>query len=179
MNLFKKTWAILMMLILTFSLAACKQDSSTSSESSSSKSVSTTVSAGGWEISISNYQKSDSLEDISTNVGYGGAVSSNKVSQKPEEGKVFLLVKMTAEKKEGSNTIDWSKLSLVDSDGNKYSRMSDEFLEGFGFKRMKGTTLSFGKNEGWIAFEVNKDSTGFKLQYDYGSETASLELKNS
>ena len=88
-----------------------------------------------------------------------------------------MLIKIIAEKKEGSETIAWTDFHVVDSSGNTYPRLYDSFLEDFGFKRMKGTTLSFGKNEGWIAFEVDDDSSGYKLQYDSGQGILYLDLE--
>ncbi len=169
----KKILIYCLLLTLVFSITACSQGEKKSANNNSLK-----VHSGEWEFMVNDFKISDTLNDISTSVGYGGSSSSNEISVEAETGKKFLLINMVIEKKEGTETIDWSNITLVDSSNNKYSRIHDSFLEDFGFKRMKGTTLSFGKNEGWIAFEVNDDSQDFKLQYESIEGIANLDLKN-
>ena len=173
MKLVKKLSIYFLLMVLLLLFTSCKNNVEIYSEASMPK-----ADASGWTFTVEDFQISKSLKDISTSIAYGGASTSKEVSETAPSGKKFLLIKMTVEKKKGSKTIDWSKLTLIDSSGNTYSRLKDSFLEGFGFKRMKGTTLSFGENHGWIAFEVNEVSKDFKLQYDFTEEKLTLELKD-
>ena len=65
---------------------------------------------------------------------------------------------------------DWANLKLTDSEGNEYSRMDDEFISELGMTRMAGTTLNFGSNEGWIAFEIDENAEGLELSYPFEAE---------
>lgn len=168
MNMMKKSLVYAVIIFLIFTLSSRNKDVENSKESAY---------VAGWSFTIEDYQMSDSLEDISTTVGYGGTSTSNEVSAEPKPGKKFLLVNMILEKTEGSETIDWKNMKLVDSSGKTYSRLHDSFIEDFGFKRMKGTTLSFGNNQGWIAFEVDGGAEDFVLQYSFNNETVELDLK--
>ena len=58
----------------------------------------------------------------------------------------------------------------TDSEGNEYSRMDDEFISELGMTRMAGTTLNFGSNEGWIAFEIDENAEGLELSYPFEAE---------
>lgn len=171
MQIVQKSSARFLFILILLSLIGCASE-----VENSSKAMPLTVNGAGWEFIIEEFHIDESLKDISTTVAYGGASKSEEVSQEPSPGKVFLLIKMIIEKQEGSETIDWKKMSLVDSSGNTYHRLHDSFLESFGFKRMKGTTLSFGKNQGWIAFEVDQASKDFKLQYESSEGKIILDL---
>jgi len=172
MNPLRKLLVYLSLFIFLFSLVGCVNKIENSIEANANKSA-----AAGWEFSFEDFHLSESLNNTSETVGYGGASTSEEITKVPDEGKVFMLIKMIIEKKEGSERIEWSKMNLIDSEGNRYKRLYDSFLEDFGFKRMKGTPLSFGKNEGWIAFEVNKGSKDFKLQYETSMGIISLDIK--
>lgn len=168
MSLTKKSLIYAVIIFLIFTLSSRNKDVDN---------LEASAHAAGWDFTVEEYQLSDSLEDISTTVGYGGSSTSNEISEEPEPGKKFLLIHMTLEKTEGSETIDWKNMKLVDSSEKTYSRLHDSFIEDFGFKRMKGTSLSFGHNQGWIAFEVDGDAEDFVLQYSFNNETVELDLK--
>lgn len=48
--------------------------------------------------------------------------------------------------------------------------MDDEFITELGMTRMAGTTLNFGSNEGWIAFEIDENAEGLELSYPFEAE---------
>lgn len=173
----KKNKKILIFITLALSLillASCSTSKDSQTKTSKENSV-----FPGWNFSVVDVKLNTSLEDISTSVGYGGEASTNKISAKPKAGNSYLLIKILAEKKEGTEVIAWDKMLVKDSNGNTYSRMEDSFLEDYGFKRMKGTPLNFGSNEGWIAYEVPSGAIDLKLNYtsEAGTMTTNLELK--
>ena len=127
------------------------------------------VSVSGWNITVEDVQKNTSLENVSVELGYTGVEKSN-YQKDAESGKTFCLVKMLIEKDGSKETIDWSNLKLTDGEGNEYTRIEDDFLVDLGMMRMTGNTLNFGKNEGWIAFEINKNADGLELSYPFEEE---------
>ena len=124
------------------------------------------VSVSGWNITVEDVQKNTSLENVSVELGYTGVEKSN-YQKEAESGKTFCLVKMLMEKDGSKETIDWSNLKLTDGEGNEYTRIEDDFLADLGMMRMTGNTLNFGKNEGWIAFEINENADGLELSYPF------------
>lgn len=167
----KKMLIFLTLAVLLTTFAACSSAKNSQTNASQEKAV-----LSGWDISVVDTKMNASLEDISTDVGYGGETSTNKISSKPSTGNSYLLVKMIAEKMEGTEVVDWDKMKVIDSNGNAYPRINDSFLEDYGFKRMKGTPLNFGNNEGWIAFEVNSAAKDFKINYTSDAGTLSINL---
>lgn len=133
------------------------------------------VSVSGWNITVEDVQKNTSLKNVSVELGYTGVEKSN-YQKEAESGKTFCLVKMLIEKDGSKETIDWSSLKLTDSEGNEYTRMEDEFLADLGMMRMTGNTLNFGKNEGWIAFEINENADGLELSYPFEEEAYNCAL---
>ena len=131
--------------------------------------IGTAVSVSGWNITVEDVQKNTSLENVSVELGYTGVEKSN-YQKEAEAGKTFCLVKMLIEKDGSKETIDWSNLKLTDSEGNEYTRMEDDFLAELGMMRMTGNALNFGKNEGWIAFEINENADGLELSYPFEEE---------
>ena len=127
------------------------------------------VSVSGWNITVEDVQKNTSLENVSVELGYTGVEKSND-QKEAESGKTFCLVKMLIEKDGSKETIDWSNLKLTDGEGNEYTRIEDDFLADLGLMRMTGNTLNFGKNEGWIAFEINENADGLELSYPFEEE---------
>ena len=130
----------------------------------------TTVSAAGWKLTVEDVEISESLENVSVELGYTG-VETSDYQKTAEEGNVFCLIKMKIEKDGSKEVIDWKNMTLTDSDGNEYTRMSDEFLTDLGMARMPGTSLNFGSNEGWIVFEVKENAAGLELAYPFEAET--------
>lgn len=165
---YKKT---IFLILAVFCLTACGSSSNDNPSNSTGN-----EGVKGWKISVLDSKVNDSLENISTSVGYGGGTSTSKVTKKPAEGKTFLLVKLLAEKEEGTAVINWNNLKVMDSSGKFYSRMEDNFLEDEGFKRMRGTSLNFGTNEGWIAFEVDKGDKDLYLKYSSADGSISTKL---
>ena len=130
----------------------------------------------GWHIVTENVEINPSLENISVALGYSGMQTSEFV-KKAEEGNTFCMVKLLIEKEGSKEVIDWEKMILTDAEGNEYHRIQDEFILDLGMKRLPGTKLNFGSNEGWIAFEIPlTSSSGLTLSYDFENESYSCEL---
>ena len=182
---------VLVGLILIMALmTACSngEEKATTAEATTAKEAGTTVqaetdaettevkeaTAGGWTIKLEDSTQGAELSDISVVLGYSGT-GTEEFSKKAEEGKEFLLVKLLCEKKGGQEVIDWEKLTVTDQDGNEYKRIEDSFLTDLNMMRLQGTTLNFGSNEGFIAFEVNEGATGYTLTYPF--EEGNLEIQ--
>lgn len=124
------------------------------------------VSAAGWNITVEDVEINASLENVSVDLGYTG-VETSDYKKEADAGKTFCLIKLKIEKDGSKESLDWAKLKLTDSEGNEYTRTDDEFITELGMIRMAGTTLNFGSNEGWIAFEINENADGLELSYPF------------
>ena len=80
------------------------------------------------------------------------------------------MLKMKIEKDGSKEKLDWENLKLTDSEENEQIRMDDEFVAEAGMKRMTGTALNFGLNEGWIAFEIDEKAESLELSYPFEEE---------
>ena len=127
------------------------------------------VSAAGWNITVEDVEINSSLENVSVELGYTG-VETSDYKKEADAGKTFCMIKLKIEKDDSKETLDWANLKLTDSEGNEYSRMDDEFITELGMTRMAGTTLNFGSNEGWIAFEIDENAEGLELSYPFEAE---------
>ena len=123
----------------------------------------------GWQFVVEKLEKNKSLENVSVDLGYTG-VETNDYVKEASDGNVYYLIKMQINKDGSTEAIDWASLKLTDSDGNEYTRIDDEFLTNLGMTRMAGTTLNFGSNEGWIAFEIDENAEGLELSYPFEAE---------
>lgn len=133
------------------------------------------VSAAGWNITVEDVEINASLENVSVDLGYTG-VETSDYKKEADTGKTFCLIKLKIEKDGSKESLDWAKLKLTDSEGNEYTRTDDEFITELGMIRMAGTTLNFGSNEGWIAFEINKNADGLELSYPFEAEAYNYAL---
>ena len=127
------------------------------------------VSAAGWNITVEDVEINASLENVSVDLGYTG-VETSDYKKEADAGKTFCLIKLKIEKDGSKESLDWAKLKLTDSEGNEYTRTDDEFITELGMIRMAGTTLNFGSNEGWIAFEIDENAEGLELSYPFEAE---------
>lgn len=141
----------------------------TAAQTANSDAYGEVVSAAGWNITVEDVEINSSLENVSVELGYTG-VETSDYKKEADAGKTFCLIKMKIEKDGSKETLDWANLKLIDGDGNEYSRMDDEFITELGMTRMAGTTLNFGSNEGWIAFEIDENAQGLELSYPFEAE---------
>jgi len=129
----------------------------------------TTIKVSGWEITIENVMRDARMSNVSVVLGYTDA-TTNEFEVTANEGYEYFLIKMKISKKDSKENIVWDKMTLTDSEGNVYKRIDDIFISDLGMKRIPGTTLNFGSNEGWIAFEVKKEAKNLTLRYDFADE---------
>lgn len=133
------------------------------------------ITAGGWTVEFEDTLVDKSLENASTVLGYGEVETAN-FSKEASAGKQFCLIKLKCKKEEGTENIDWTKMVLKDAEGNSYSRIEDGFISDLGMKRLPGTNLNFGENEGWICFEINEGASGLTLEYPFETETLTIQI---
>ena len=130
---------------------AAGSSAGTAAQTANSDAYGEVVSAAGWNITVEDVETSDYKKEA-------------------DAGKTFCMIKLKIEKDGSKETLDWANLKLTDSEGNEYSRMDDEFITELGMTRMAGTTLNFGSNEGWIAFEIDENAEGLELSYPFEAE---------
>lgn len=152
-------------------------ESGTSSAAAADSEILADETVAGWHITVEGFKTDTSLQNASVELGYTGVESSN-FEQDAEEGMKYCLIKLKIEKDGSKEVIDWENLRLTDGNNNTYTRIDDTFITDLGMKRMPGTALNFGSNEGWIAFEVQEDSNEFTLSYEFEGETFSCDLKS-
>ena len=131
-------------------------------------------SAFTWQIELRAHDVKDKLHTDEGVPQYEGDVLDVAHDNAPSEGNVFLILTMTITKsKTGGGAFDWGKLSVVDADGNRYSRMdNDSFLSVHTYNRLPGTALQIGENKGSICLEIPEKVSkgGLQLEYDAGDE---------
>ena len=148
---------------------AAGSSAGTAAQTANSDAYDEVVSAAGWNITVEDVEINSSLENVSVELGYTG-VETSDYKKEADAGKTFCMIKLKIEKDGSKETLDWANLKLTDSEGNEYSRMDDEFISELGMTRMAGTTLNFGSNEGWIAFEIDENAEGLELSYPFEAE---------
>ena len=148
---------------------AAESSAGTAAQTADSDAYGEVVSAAGWNITVEDVEINSSLENVSVELGYTG-VETSDYKKEADAGKTFCMIKLKIEKDGSKETLDWANLKLTDSEGNEYSRMDDEFISELGMTRMAGTTLNFGSNEGWIAFEIDENAEGLELSYPFEAE---------
>ena len=148
---------------------AAGSSAGTAAKTANSDAYGEVVSVAGWNITVEDVEINSSLENVSVELGYTG-VETSDYKKEADAGKTFCMIKLKIEKDGSKETLDWANLKLTDSEGNEYSRMDDEFITELGMTRMAGTTLNFGSNEGWIAFEIDENAEGLELSYPFEAE---------
>ena len=144
-------------------------DEKETGEEKTKTNIGTEISAAGWKITVEEVEIAPSLENVSVDLGYTG-VETSDYKKEAETGKTFCMLKMKIEKDGSKEKFDWQNLKLTDSEENEYIRMDDEFVAEAGMKRMTGTALNFGSNEGWNAFEIDEKAEGLELSYPFEEE---------
>ena len=136
------------------------------------------LSREGWEISIEDVIRQASLENISVQLGYTDAATS-EVVQTATEGHEYFMIKMIINKDGSKETIQWSNMILTDDEGNTYKRIDDTFLADLDMLRMPGTDLNFGSHEGWFAYEVKEGASNLTLNYEFENESLEYTFKDN
>lgn len=131
--------------------------------------------AGGWKFTFEDIIADKAMENVSTQLGYSD-VSTSEFHKEASEGMKFCLVKLKIEKGDSTEEVDFSKMKLKDENGKEYSRMDDAFISDLQMKRMPGTKLNFGANDGWVCFEVEEAAQQLSLEYPFANETLSIQI---
>jgi|WetSurMetagenome_2_1015567.scaffolds.fasta_scaffold126946_2 hypothetical protein len=125
-----------------------------------------------WAVSLSQFEVKDKLEIIESVNQYGQTVDQLH-QQFPDEGDVFLIMKLTVNKQgEDPAAFDWSQLTVQDELGNPHQRYSnDTFLEQYKYSpRMTNLEIKFGENTGWVCYEIPAQAAQGKLSLIYSAE---------
>ena len=132
-----------------------------------------------WSITLKSSETADDLSTTKAAVQYNGDITHVSYKEKPGGGNTFLLIELIIEKKKpGASKFEWANLYVLDSTGAKFYRHpNDTFLESFNFSRIKSTDLTFGKNEGFICFEISKQASKGKLYLVYNSLEGENRIK--
>jgi len=172
----KKLLLITIGAIFLFSLSACSTNGGLSAKGVNTK---LNQSEYSWSIILKNSETADDLNTTKAAVQYNGDITHISYQEKPKEGNTFLLVELIIEKtKSGPSKFEWANLYVLDSSGVKFYRHpNDTFLESFNFSRIKSTDLTFGKNEGFICFEMTKQASKGKLYLVYDSLEGENRIK--
>lgn len=101
--------------------------------SSMKPSLAATQNKLNWVVELIKWETASDLKGTQSAQQYNGDVTRIQFSEKPADGKIFLLIEMSIDKQiPGPSTFDWDQLYIVDSVGNQYHRMeNDTFLQNF------------------------------------------------
>lgn len=161
----KRILAIFLSVLLAFVCAGCGQNTSAGGAEG-------TLEGFPWTVELRDAQIRDALHTEAGLKQYDGSIVDVDYDDAPSEGQVFLILTFTITKTgTGGGSFDWKKLSLLDQDGNSYSRMEDDaFLQNHQYNRLASTPLQIGEYKGSICFEIPSDQAkgSFDLQYDAG-----------
>jgi len=139
------------------------------------------ISSFFWDVHIERWETTPLLKSTQSSVQYNGVVQTVQHEQTPSEGMVFLLLDLVVEKKQaGASVFSWGDVFVEDSEGHRFSRHpNDSFLDSSDRQRMKGTSLNFGKNEGFVCFEIPEGSAkgSLRLVVLLEQQEHSLEIK--
>jgi hypothetical protein len=132
-----------------------------------------------WKVGLSKSEVKDKLEAVVTVQQYNGS-SDEFRQQLPNEGNVYLLMKLTVSKQgSGPAPFDWSKLVIKDNSGTTYNRhANDTFLEEFKYApRMTALEIKLGENEGWVCYEMPAKAAEGKLSLVYSGDGSQQEIE--
>ena len=131
-----------------------------------------------WQVVLNNWEIATDLRGTQLIQQYNGDVTQIQYQEVPSEGHTFLLVSLTIEKQvPGPATFKWEELTIIDENGAAYARHpNDTFLSNYNFPRIKSTDLTFGKEEGFICFEIPLDVSAGKLTLTYTSHDERVQI---
>lgn len=113
-----------------------------------------------WQITVAETVVYNELHTVTPVTQYDGSVVNINYDQVPGQNNCYILVNLAVKKASAGNSVfSWADLVLQDAQGISYNRHeNDIFLSDHGYKRMVGSDLKLGTNEGWICFEVPKSA---------------------
>ena len=145
-------------------LVACRSDSDSDTNTSN------IAESEMWRVELHSYETAESLSATIAAVQYGGGVLETESEVVADRGNTFLLLGLTIEKiGEGRGSFSWDDAHVSDSDGNIFYRHpNDTFLAHLSIPRMRGTDIVFGKESGYVCFEIPLGTEGLSFVADGG-----------
>jgi len=181
-----KPYVLAMALCFVFTLAGCSgnkpanppNDTVVSPDRNDTIQADDDLQESLFRIEVLSSGLAGSLSTTQSVVQYDGQTQLIPHEHKPGEGNVFLIVEMVVEKqKTGAGSFRWANVSVTDADGKVYSRHpNDTFLELHNYSRMKSTDLNFGRNEGFVCFEITRESSEQSLWLVYTAEDGNSRI---
>jgi hypothetical protein len=132
-----------------------------------------------WQITAVRCEISDDLSTTQSAVQYDGDSITIELNEKPKEGNVFVLIEMIIEKTGvGAGAFEWDHSYVLDSSDNQYQRhANDTFLQNFNLPRIKSTDLVFGKNEGFVCYELPREAADDALFFVYQTDADMVTIR--
>ena len=173
-----KRFTLVLVLCCVLMLTGCSGDTPVDPPATANPLENTAVKDSIFRIEVLSCRLTDSLSTTQSVVQYDGQTQLVPHEQTPGEGNAFLIIELVVEKqKPGAGSFRWTDVSVIDANGKVYSRHpNDTFLELYGFPRMKSTNLNFGRSEGYICFEITKDSAAKALSLVYATEDGETQV---
>ena len=158
----------IILLLLCITLTGCINNSGTGNETSQIVENTSQL----WDVQINRAETASSMEGSQSILQYNGEEETIPVQELPGDGNVFLLLDLTITKKEtGKGTFSWKNTYILDEQGNKYKRNSnDTFLQEFGLTRLKNVDITFGTNKGYVCYEVSNSIIKGNLWFIYEAQ---------
>ena len=158
----------------TVSTAATEDDAASDAELDTN-----TWEIGVWQITAVRCEIAEDLSTTQSAVQYDGDSIAIELNEKPQEGNVFVLIEMIIEKTEvGAGSFVWEQSYVLDPQGNQYQRhANDTFLQNFNLPRIKSTDLVFGKNEGYVCYELPIEAADEALYFVYQMDADTVTIR--
>lgn len=132
-----------------------------------------------WQINITEVNRKPILETNDFIVLYGGDVQQLIYEDIPKcYGNEYIILKILV-KKSGNKTSTFNVNNIfLQIEDNIYNQCEDVILENHKLKPFCKNTITFGENEGYIIFEINKnvDLKNITLLYDDGNNQYKIPL---
>ena len=183
----KRLMAAMFFVFIILTVTACHSGVNNQESGASTQNVNTNSSAqdldtksiAGWDITLISCEVTDDLSATKSAVQYDGDAVEVSLNEKPSSGNIFVLVEMIIEKVEaGSEKFEWGRAFVLDEEGNEYARhTNDTFLENFNFPRIKSIDLTFGKNEGFVCYELPIETTKESLFFVYEGIDGNIKIR--
>lgn len=134
---------------------------------------------GIWEITVKGCVVTDKLSATQMVAQYDGDALEVDIDNMPDPGNMYVLIELIIEKQgSGTDKFLWDHAVVTDTQGNEYKRHpNDTFLSTYNFSRIKSTDLVFGKNDGYVCYELPAGATDGDLFFVYESDNDVVEIQ--
>jgi len=123
-----------------------------------------------WRVELLSAETTERLTTTKAALQYGGGIQETTNEIFPESDHEFLLLGLNIEKiGTGRASFSWNDAHIIDADGNVFYRhRNDTFLTHLNIPRLRGTDMVFGKEYGYVCFEIPKGVEGLRFIADEG-----------